>query len=463
MELFAIIVMLAWIPAVLVLFAVLSPPRAVIVAFLAAWMFLPVVAYRLAFLPDYTKMSATCAGVFLGALLFDAKRILRFSPSWVDVPIAIFCICPVVTSLVNGLGLWDGASSMLNNFVTWGMPYLIGRIYFTDLISIRELAISFFVGGLLYVPLCLFEVRMSPKLHSMVYGFAPREVQIRFGGWRPNVFMDGGLQVGMWMAAASLIGIWLWWTGALKKLWGVSVAWLVWPLFATTVLCRSSGALVLLIVGLGAMWYCSIAKSRLAFVCLILLPPTYIFVRSAEIWHGEQFISLVEMIDKKRADSLQFRIDNEDILAAKAMQRPLLGWGGWGRSRVYDEWDRDISVTDGRWIIELGAHGIVGVVGCFGALLMPLTLLIARFPPRRLNLVETAPVLTLAVVITLYALDSLPNALANPVFMLAGGAVVGFVLAPRSARETALRGELNGTRDATAESVKLRRLHPGSV
>jgi hypothetical protein len=186
-------------------------------------------------------------------------------------------------------------------------------------------------------------------------------------------------------------------------------------------------------------------------------------LRSAEIWHGEQVVALAEMISKNRADSLQFRIENEDILVAKAMQRPLFGWGAWGRGRVYDEWGNNKSITDGRWIIVLGAHGIVGVAAFFAALLLPLTILISRFPVRRLLLVEMAPVLALGVVVAIYAIDNLPNAMSNPVFMFTGGAVVGFVVAPRRARETVHRGELHGTRDATAESVTLRRLHPGSV
>ncbi len=463
MEIFATIVMLAWIPAVLILFAVLPPPRAVIVAFLSAWLFLPVVSYKLPVLPDYTKMSATCAGVFLGALLFDAKRLLRFTPSWLDFPILLLCICPFFSSMSNGLGEWDGLSSVMVYTVAWSLPYLIGRIYFTDVKTIRELAIGIAIGGLLYVPLCLFEIRMSPKLHQMMYGFAPREVQMRFGGWRPNVFMDGGLQVGLWMTGASLVGIWLAWTGAWKKLWGMSANTLVLVLLATTIMCRASESLVLLIVGLGALGFFFYTKSRLAFVCLLLAPPIYIAARSTEVWHAEEVIELARMFDDKRADSLKFRIDNEDILIARAMEQPIFGWGGWGRLRVHDNWGKDISITDGHWVIELGAHGIVGVVSSFATLLLPLTLLTSRIPARRLLSREMAPVLALGMIVTLYAIDCLPNSMANPVFMLAGGAVVGFVLAPRNLREPAQQGEVEGNIDGSADSIPLRRLHPGSV
>src|SRR4051794_10191930 len=100
--------MAVWIPTVLVLFAVLPSRRAVIVSFLGAWLFLPMVSYPLSGLPDYTKMSATCAGIFLATLIFDVKRVVRFKPSLVDVPMAIFCLCPFFSSMLNGLGTWDG-------------------------------------------------------------------------------------------------------------------------------------------------------------------------------------------------------------------------------------------------------------------------------------------------------------------------------------------------------------------
>jgi len=463
MEVFATIVMLAWIPTVLVLFAVVPPQRAVLVAMIGAWLFLPVVAYRLPFLPDYTKVSATCAGVFLGALIFDAKRIVRFLPGWVDLPVAMFCACPLASSLVNGLGLWDGVSGVLNSLVSWGLPYLIGRIYFTDAKGLRELAIGLFIGGLLYVPLCMFEIRMSPKLHSMVYGFAPREVQMRFGGWRPNVFMDGGLQVGLWMTAASLAGLWLWWKGAVKKLWGLSMSGLVLVLFATTVLCRSTGALALLFLNMAALGGCMLTKNRLVLIGLVLLPPTYVALRTSGLWHGEQIVELARILDSNRADSLQFRINNENILLAKALQQPIFGWGGWGRGRVYDEWDNDVSITDGRWIIELGAHGIVGVASCFAAMLLPLALLTTRFPARRLLSTELAPALALAMIVMNYAFDSLPNSMANPVFMFVGGAVISFSVARGNAREAIEQDEYDPTNKEPAESIPLRRLHPGSV
>ena len=453
--------MAVWIPTVLVLFAVLPSRRAVIVTFVAAWLFLPMASYELPFLPGYSKMTATCAGVFLSTLIFDVKRVVRFKPSWHDLPMALFCVSPFVSSLLNGLGAYDGASEVVRNTIIWATPYFIGRIYFNDSRGLRELALGIFLGGLLYVPLCLFEVRMSPKLHNMIYGFAPRMVQVRFGGWRPSVFMDGGLQVAMWMAAASLVGVWLWKTGALRHVWGVSAIWLVAAVFVTTVLCRSTGAFALLLLGLMVMWTTWRMNSRLALVGLLLVAPLYVALRSTAVWDGEPVVALARMIGSDRAESLKFRLDNEDILAAKAFEQPWFGWGSWGRNRVYDEWGRDISITDGLWIIKFGQHGFAGLISWLAVMTMPLGLVTSRYLARQSTSAYFAPALSLAVLVTLYSIDCLVNAMINPVFMLAGGGVVSFALVSHDAYEWATRGDSNAAPDnMRAGSIVPRRLYP---
>jgi len=92
------------------------------------------------------------------------------------------------------------------------MPYFIGRVYFTDAESVRELAIGFFISGLIYIPICLFEIRMSPQLSKWLYGFDAGFSGQRLGGWRPTGLMASGLMLGMWMTAASLCAVWLWYT-----------------------------------------------------------------------------------------------------------------------------------------------------------------------------------------------------------------------------------------------------------
>src|SRR3712207_5078886 len=113
MQFLVTLALFGWIPVVFLLFALLPPRRAVIAAFLLAWLFLPMAGFKIAGLPDYTKMSATCFGVLLASAVFDPDRLLSFRFSWVDLPAAVFCTSPFVTSVVNGLGMYDGMSMVI--------------------------------------------------------------------------------------------------------------------------------------------------------------------------------------------------------------------------------------------------------------------------------------------------------------------------------------------------------------
>ena len=287
------IAMFGWIPVVLGLFMLFPPRRAIIISFLGAWLFLPMAGYGIPMLPDYTKMSATCLGVTLGVFLFDSGRLGTFRFRLYDVPMILWCIVPGFSSIANGLGMWDACSATVAAIVTWGLPYLIGRAYFNDTDGLRELAIGIFVGGLVYAPLCLFEVKMSPQLHNLVYGYHPSDFAMtyRMGGWRPVVFMQHGLMVGVWMTAASLSGIWLWKTGALRQLWGTTTGWLVGGLLVTTVLCKSLGALALLVAGAGMLLSTQWLRSRILIAAVVTLVPAYMFLRGTEIWRASEVAS----------------------------------------------------------------------------------------------------------------------------------------------------------------------------
>ncbi len=417
------VALFGWIPLILLLFLLLPPRRAVIVAFIGAWLFLPMAGYSIAGLPDFTKMTATSYGAMLGVVLFDAARLIRFRPSWIDIPIVVYCAVPMASSLTNDLGIYDGTSAVVGTVITWGIPYFIGRLYFSDLAGLRELAIGIFVGGLVYVPLCLYEIRMSPQLHTIIYGFHQHSFAQtkRFGGWRPTVFMQHGLMVGMWMVTASLIGVWLWRAKTLRQIRGVPMALLVPVLLATTILCKSFGALVLLVGGLGALFAANMTRSRVAVWCLILVIPVYLVARIGLRWDGAETVDLIAMVNDERAGSFATRLENEVLLVEKAMQRPVFGWGGWSRNRVYDDSGRNITITDSLWIIVLGRHGLVGLTAYFLVLLLPVIRGMRLLSADVWGRSAFAPIGVLAVALTIYACDKLLNGMPNPLFMLIAG------------------------------------------
>lgn len=422
------LVLIAWIPALLVLFVVLPPRRAAIASFLIAWMFLPVTAIGLPGLPDYDKMFATSVGVLLGLVVFDPGKMLALRFRWFDIPMTIWCLAPFFASISNGLGPYDGVSASMNTFVQWGLPYIIGRAYLDSPEAMRELAIAIVLGTIVYVPLCLFELRFSPQLHRIAYGFHQHSFaqHMRDGGYRPMVFMQHGLMVSAFLASGCILATWLWLSNCKRQL--LSVPMWVWSgiLFLVLVLTKSKGALVLTLLALAIAAVIYKWRKPWPAVLLIALPIGYMSVRATNIWSGAGAFELITVvIDEYRAQSFQVRLDNENMLTDRALERPIFGWGGWSRSRVLDEYGNDISVTDGLWVIALGKTGLVGLCSLTAAILLPLTMLIWR--TRRLGKLwfhpTIAPASMLAVLLGVYMLDNIPNAMVNPIYVLAAGPV----------------------------------------
>ena len=429
------LVMFGWIPAVLLLFFFLESKKAAAAAFVLGWMFLPVIAYKFSGLPDYTKMTATCLGILIGAFIFDKKTLLNFRPGLVDIPMLLWCTSPFLSSVANqimGTGIYDGLSETMYQTITWGLPFFIGRIYFSDRKGLKILAEYIFYGGLIYIPFCFFEMIMSPQLHRLTYGYHQHNFlqTIRGSGFRPMIYMEHGLMAAIWMTSATLLGIWLTFTRTIpEKIYFIPTRILLGMLLVTTLLMRSSGAIFLLMLGIITLIVTYKSKSAFLVWILLLIPPAYITTRSTGTWRGENLSRMIsEKFSPERGQSLQFRFDNEEILIKKALEGTFFGWGGWGRSRVYDDKGRDISVTDGLWIIILGTRGIYGITLLLIVIQLPMYLFLLRVPPGEWGKQKFAPASVFAILLTVYMIDNLLNAMVNPIFMLFNGGLCGLLI-----------------------------------
>jgi hypothetical protein len=407
----------------LVLFSLLRPRRAVLASMILGWLFLPIASLKIAGIPEYSKIAATCLGTLLGILVFDFRRLLAFRPHWADLPMAIWCVSPFASSIANDLGAYDGLTAVYSQTLDWGLPYLFGRLYFSNLRSMGLLALGIFLGGVLYVPFCLFEIRMSPQLHTWVYGFHQHSFgqSYRFGGWRPTVFMHHGIMVGLWMAMASLSGLWLWLNGGLRSLFRIPLPWILAPLLITTVLCKALGGLVLLFVGLMVLMVMRWGAPRTAILVLALFAPLYCAVRIPRVWSGSELTDVSTLVSAERASSLKFRMMNEDMLVERASVRPLLGWARWGRARVRDDMGRDISVTDGLWIIAFGNQGLVGLGAMLAAFLVPVAGLWRAIRPAAWKHRLVAPAAAMCVMTLCFFVDNIFNDMNQPVYIMAMG------------------------------------------
>jgi hypothetical protein len=444
MTILADLVMIAFIPAALVLFMIMPARRAVLATLLVGTLLLPMATYSIQGVPSYSKFSATSLALLLGVFIFDSGRVAGFRPHILDLPMLVWCVSPFGSSLTNDLGVYDGISAAAEQVLIWGAPYFIARLYFGDREGLRELALAIVVGGLIYMPLCLYEIRMSPQLHATLYGFHQHDFSqtYRLGGWRPTVFMQHGLAVGMFMTIASLLAVWLWQTGSVRRLMGVPMVFIVAPLLVTTLLCKSTGAMVLLVAGLGALYAATAFRSRLILVLLVLPPMLYMTARGPLGWSGQELVETAGLLGEARAQSLETRVFHETLLIEKAMHRPALGWGRWGRNRVTDEHGRNQSITDGLWIITLGTMGVVGLAAMMGWLLAPALGVFLRIPA--VGSAATAAPLALAVALSLYASDAILNAMLNQFWMVIPGALVTALALSARARRSAARAPRRG-------------------
>ncbi|MEO0632184.1 MAG: hypothetical protein AAFY46_15890, partial [Planctomycetota bacterium] len=218
-------------------------------------------------------------------------------------------------------------------------------------------------------------------------------------------------------------------------------------LVIVALLCRSLNALMLMAV-IGAALVAlrnPIWSTRIGFVCLLVIPILYAGNRIAPSMIGvsvdKPVIEVARMLDPYRAASMQFRIDSEAMLTEKAMEQPVFGWGGWGRSRVKNEYGEDISVTDGFWIITLGTKGLFGLVTWYLAMTSAMWVLFTRYPARVLSSADAAPAVGLACIMLMFVIDCLPNAMVTVIHPLIAGGLSALTVAltarerePRSVR-----------------------------
>jgi hypothetical protein len=189
------------------------------------------------------------------------------------------------------------------------------------------------------------------------------------------------------------------------------------------VLCKSLGsviyalALLPVVLLLGPKMQIRIA---LAFAALAILYP---LLRGAGLVPVEAILDQARAISEARAQSLGFRFQNEELLLERAGEKPLFGWGGWGRNKVFNpEIDRE-AVADGRWVIVIGIYGWLGYIVEFGLLGLPLLLLARRMGGAGARLSPHAG--PLALILGINMIDLLPNATLIPFTWLLAGALLG--------------------------------------
>jgi hypothetical protein len=434
------IMLFGWVPFTVILFFHLKPHQAVLISVIGGWLLLPMTGYNVPGIPPYTKYAAISLGLILGSSLSGARFHTDFKWKVYDLPIIVWCLSPIPTSLTNQLGLYDGLAGTYSQIMMWGAPYLAGRIYFRDHEALRDLGLGIVIGGMFYAFLSLYEIRMSPQLSNKIYGFFPHDwVQhVRYGGWRPVVFMRHGLMVALWMAASTTVAFWLWRSRAVERVMGIPIWLVVMVLLITTVLCKSANGWSALAIGCGAYLVYSRFRGNLPLILLLFSIPFYIIFRiSGHLPTDDLLFLAAKIFDVERTSSLAVRLLQEELFIKRAMESSLLGWGGYDRGWPVDPYTGRtlIDMVDALWIIILSSKGFLGLGSLLFAMLIGPWYVI-RFTTNEMNYLckgkggkaDVFPTL-FSVLVIIFLVDCLFNAMSNPIYIMCSGAVLSWYIA----------------------------------
>jgi len=458
--------LLAWIPISLLAFRRFPVRIAILINFVGGWAILPAANYipsrdpfpywivGTALESNYFLTKATVVGFtgILGIFLFDRLSYKRFRLTVWDLAIAMWLIAPALSAIANPDNFHEGCKGEIYQLLAWGSPYLIGRLYFTDTQSLRLAAKAFVIGGLAYIPFCVFEIVKGPRVYAWLYGYQPFQMNAaeRYIGYRPVVFLENGNQLGIWMATATLIAIWLWRRRTASSVLGIPIFVVAIGLFTVTLLCQSTGAIILLLALVPFVFVDPRHLSRTVSVVLVLGILAFAAFRIGNVIVWKNLVqqnpaahaldSYLKSIGKQ---SLGWRLTEDERHIDTALEEPILGYGQW------DWWRGGVQRPWSLWLLVFGMYGSVGLVSLEAVLLIP-PLRAVWFPLTRSDIGYTNMRHTLSAAVLMSAIDSLLNgSIILPLLLVIGG------LNSWSTSDTKIEINLTQT-GAAAEALRLR-------
>jgi hypothetical protein len=438
-SIFAYVMFFLWPLVTWVLFSRLDASRALLWTILGGYMLLPpVIAINLPMIPDFDKysipsLSASAAVIFLLGERFGVWPKSRLGRAL----IVLYVLSPFATVLTNtdpisfrqnslpAMRIYDSLAVVASQFIAL-LPFFLARKYLSTPEALHKMALVLVYAGLIYSIPMLFEVRMSPQLNLWIYGYFQHDFSqaIRFGGFRPFVFMPHGLWVAFFALMCFLAALALLREGPadLRVKWFVILLYLA----AVLVLCRSVGPLIYAVALSPLLIFTSRRMQLTVAMIVAVIVITYPLLRGLHLVPIDDLVNLALGLNEERGQSLLFRVQNEELLLARAAERPFFGWGGYGRNLLHDPVSGSISViADGGWIITLGTYGWLGYVSEFGLLALPLFLVARESWHLRADRLSTFAGLV-ALILATNLFDMLPNDTLIPFTWLMAGALFGY-------------------------------------
>jgi hypothetical protein len=441
-EIIAYLALLLWIPISLILFAQLRPSQAAFVGLLGGSMFLPsAFSIDLPALPPLGKEMFAGVGCLLGCLVFARRELGRVRLGrGPEILIAVMALGAVVTILTNrdpftvgpvlvrATRPGDVLLDMTTILFTWGVPFVAGRALVRNSRDLRGVFTALALAGLVYSILILVELRLSPQLHRWTYGFHQHTFaqHVRWGGYRPMVFMRHGLHVSLFVFMALMA------TTALARsrvrILGLPSLPASGYLGVILVACKSVGSMVYGLIAVPVAAFLDPRRQVRVAVIVSLVALSYPMLRAMDWLPLESLIGFAERtVGEERSASFAARFKTERSVMDRVRERVAFGWGGYGRPMVRDPQTGETQTTfDGFWIIALGVGGVVRLLTVFLLLLWPV-FAASRGLPRIRSPGDRILIGCLCLMVVVNVFDLLPNSTTEGYLTFLSGALAGAV------------------------------------
>ncbi len=349
--------------------------------FIGALIFLPAAAYRgvkpdivvppwiIGFLIPVPYLWANKAWIApLAAMVVgisaNPEKLRQFRPGLVDLPLALFCLMPVLQRLA---GIEDLAPPMWQTIMLlggcWALPWFLGRMFFADRAG-RLILIDMLIGfSLLLLPIAWFEGWTVIRLHDVLYGPHPfsHDGVDRYFGYRPMAFFEHGNQYGLWMCCAAVAA---WWRARFTSTGPVAgLRWLIAAfLIGAALVAQSISAIALMIFALAWLEFAPWLERhswlyKLTFVggavtgILLLIG----LVQPESVGFSSPWIErLAEYLRGVGRGSLQWRVGRFLDNLQDVRNHVIIGRGQWSWYHIFRPWDMTSMLIGNFGLIGLG-------------------------------------------------------------------------------------------------------------
>jgi hypothetical protein len=410
--------------------------------FLFSWLILPSYLFPLAEMPKSGIFTIWVLGssvpsldliskawlipviILMGVFVFDRKKILLQRWKWPDFVMFIWCTWPMFQ---EALGTSSEPSGMIQStylFGAWGVPWILGRVYFSQSSARLKLIKTLCFCALLYLPVSIVEGIWGPMLHEAFFNAHPFRYigHERYFGYRPIGFLEDGNQFGAWVSLTAVGAVWLARLAVGPRAIFFRLQAFILCLMALAA--QSVGALALASFGILLLFVWDwvngklIAAALLTLICLFvfkyLMSPDF----SNWLWNSNDGQSLVEASKAIGRGSLPWRIWADQSALTIGREHWVVGTGTWS-------WWQKANIRP--WGLPQLLFGQYGLTGLFlsGLCLSVGAISLIYRSEKGLARHPNGGGLVLSIILMLALADSLLNSFVYfPLFLIAGALAV---------------------------------------